>query len=213
MKKNVTRRNDFSRYIIILCLSLIGAAVGAQSLNMKPLSADMLARRAKSLAAAAAQVTDAPVPCVADETKIAGLYAPGPVAVFLIGDKKLSEDIIKRAGKEPVSVGVLFFISLAPLSNGHPVAADTLRIVTVKGQEGDDRKLSLMHLAVVNEGGQPKLQFYAKGKQPLLETPLVAANGAGVVDIHAKPAEKGASLTLTFAGKYQATLPVAPQTW
>lgn len=212
MKKNVTCRNDLRRYIIILSLSFMGTA-WAQSLNMKPLPADVLARRARTLAEAAAKVTDAPVLCAADESKIAGIYAPGPVAVFLIGDKKLSEDAIKKAGKEPVPVGLLFFISLAPTSSGQPFTADQLRIVTVKGQEGDERKLSLMHLAVVSEGGQPKLQFYAKGKQPLLEAPLVTTNGSNIVDLNAKPTEKGASLTLTFAGKYQATLPVAPQTW
>lgn len=197
--------------LTFLCLSLLGAVAWAQSLNLKPIPADILARRAKPLAEAATKVTDAPVGCVADETKITGLYAPGPVAVFLMGDKKLSEDVIKKAGKEPVPVALLFFISLAPTANGQPLAADKLRTVTVKGQEGEERKLSLLHLAVVNEGGQHRLQFYAKGKQPLLDAPLTTARGSEVVDIHSKPAEKGAVLTLTLAGKYQATLPVVPQ--
>lgn len=198
--------------VVVLILVASAVMAWAQSLNMKPIPADILDQRAKPLAECAAKVTDATVKYVADETKITGLYAPGPVAVFLMGDKRLSEDVIRKAGKEPVPVGVLFFINLSPAINGQPLAADKLRIVTVKGQQGDDRKLSLVHLAVVNDGGQHKLQLYAKGKQPVLDVPLIAASRDAAVDLESKPAEKGAILTLTLAGKFQATLPVTPQT-
>ncbi len=198
--------------VVVLILSASAVMAWAQSLNMKPIPADVLNRRAKPLAEAAAKVTDAPVKCVVDEAKITGLYAPGPVAVFLMGDKKLSEDTIRKAGKEPVPVGVLFFINLSPTSNGQPLAADKLHTVTAKGQEGEERKLWLLHLAVVSEGGQHKLQFYAKGKPPVLDMPLNATSGKAAVDLESKPAEKGAILILTLAGKFQATLPVTPQT-
>jgi hypothetical protein len=199
--------------VVVLVLSACPIMAWAQALNLMPISAQIIETRAKPLAEAAAKVTDATVKCVADERKITGLYAPGPVAVFLMGDKKLSEDAIRKAGKEPVPVGVLFFINLSLTSNGQPLAADKLRTVTVKGQQGDDRRLSLIHLAVVNEGGQHKLQLYAKGKQPVLDVLLNAASRDAAVDLESKPAEKGAILTLTLAGKFQATLPVIPQTW
>jgi hypothetical protein len=68
-----------------------------------------------------------------------------------------------------------------------------------------------MHLAVVSEGADHKLLIYAKGKQPLFTLPLTAVSGTASVALDSKPSEKGALLILTFAGKFQATLPIVPQ--
>ncbi len=198
--------------LTFMTVGALAAAACAQALNLMPIPAPTLERRAKQLVEAAAQVTDAAVKCVPDETKIAGLHAPGSVGVILIGDQRLSEDAIKKAGKEPTPVGLLFLIDLGLVSNNQPIPADKLRPLTVKDQQGNERKLSLAHLAIVSDGSQQKLQLYGKGKQPLLETPLLAAQGNAPVSLDAKPAEKGARLTLTLAGKFQATLQVAPQT-
>src|SRR5438874_723664 len=117
--------------ISALSVLLLTAAASAQ----ERIPDEQVQRIAKLLVEKVATVGDAQVKADVDADKPFGLKHED-VGAMVIPDKKLTEDVLAKAGKEVVPVGHLWFRKVAPVVGGQPAPKDKLRVldVTVKDE-------------------------------------------------------------------------------
>jgi hypothetical protein len=175
--------------------------------------ADETQKIAAFLVENAAKIKDAQLQTDVDPTKAFALRKDEH-AGLVIPDKKLSAELIARAGKTVMPVGQLWFKKVTPIVNGSPAADNMLRIVSVT-RDGQNHDLPMFFLGVRKTGDAPELVLYAKEKEPLLALPLtkVVAPQDLPIEFEARKGddEKRPVVVFTFAGKYQAKLTVGPQ--
>jgi len=133
---------------------------------------------------------------------------------MVLPDKKLSADVLAKAGKELVPLGQLWLVRMTLVAADQPTPADKLRLVKVT-VNNEDHQMPLLLLGVrKNAKDELELVVYAKDKEPLLTVPLEKKEIQQELPLELE-AKKGdnnrAQILLNILGKYQATLIVAPQ--
>src|SRR5262249_5678593 len=94
----------------------------------------------------AGKIKDLQIKTEVDVDKPSGVRAGGHAAL-IIPDKKLSEEAVKKAGKEGAPVGQLWLLKLAPVVKDKVAATDKLRLVTIT-HDGQDHQVGLFLLGV-----------------------------------------------------------------
>jgi len=194
---------------VVVALAL--APLGLAQDRIPPQEAEQIAQL---LAENAAKVDKPQLKTDVDAGKPFGLRKGGHGAMVL-PDKKLTADLLAKAGKEVTPLGQLWFRQISPLQDGKVVAADKLRIITVNAN-GEDHHLPLFFLGVRKKADEAlELVVYAKDQEPLLVVPLTKSEGTQELPLELEAqkgeAEKTAVFTLKVLGKYQAKLSVGAQ--
>src|SRR4029453_2777208 len=78
-------------------------------------------------------------------------------------------------GGELMPVGQLWMVNCVPEIDGVPAASESLRTIVVNTDEKEVKVQLYLLSARKNEGGRVDLVIFAKGRQPLLRVPTVAA--------------------------------------
>ncbi len=139
-----------------------------------------------------------------------------PVAVrdedyggLVMPETKLKPETFSKAGKDPVAVGQLWMVKLTPVQEDQPVPTSRLRMVHVRGDNGE-ADVVCCALAVRNTGDGLELLVYGKAKEPVAHVPVksVSSTGEDPVDVSAERTDQGANVTLRFLGKYEAKFKV-----
>ena len=202
--------------LLALAASLtLAAAVFADEIQATPL--DEAQKAAHKIAASLPALADAPVVIDADLDK-PHLIKGSRGGAMIIPDKKLTAETLAAAGETPVPVGQLWMLKATVAENGRAVAADKTRRIVV---EDGDKEIPLQFFllgAAKNAQGTLDLIVFSKDKAPLLHVPLEKSTGASQqlpAELSGKKNdEDSATLTLRFAGQYQARLilmkPAAP---
>lgn len=185
----------------------LAAAAFADEIAATPL--DEAQKAAHKVAASAPSLADAPIAIDADLDK-PHLIKGGHGGAMIIPDKKLTAETLAAAGETPVPVGQLWLLGATVAENGRPLAADkTRRVVVEDGDKEIPLQLFLLG-AAKNAQGTLELIVFAKDKAPLLRLPLEKSAGASQqlpAELSGrKNDEDSATLTLSFAGQFQARL-------
>ena len=185
----------------------LAAAVFAEEIEATPL--EEAQKAAHKVAANLPSLADAPVAIDADSDK-PHLIKSGGAGVMIIPDKKLTAATLAAAAETPVPVGQLWMLRATIAENGRALAADKTRRIVV---EDGDKELPLQLFllgAAKNAQGTLDLVVFAKDKTPLLRVPLEKSTGAAQqlpAELSGKNNdEDSATLTIRFAGQYQARL-------
>lgn len=168
-------------------------------------------RIAKHLAEKAATVGDAQVKTDVDTDKPFGLKHE-EVGVMVLPDRKLSEDILAKAGKDVVPVGQLWFRGIAPVVDNQPASRDKLRFLDITVKD-ETLSLPVFLLGARKQKDALELVVYGKDKEPLVVVPLQKVeSGQGLpIELEGKKSgEDRGELTLNVLGKYQAKVTLAP---
>ncbi len=157
------------------------------------------------------QLLDTPIPTDPD-IKRSVAVAREEHGGLVMPETRLSADTLAKAGKEPVAIGQLWLHKIVPLRDGQPVKHEELRMLTV-GPADNPRTTARCVLAVQkNAGGKLELLVIGKEKKPLLTLPIkenaAAVPGDLPIDISAIVKDETATVTLTIAGKYEASFEV-----
>lgn len=186
---------------------MLTAAALADEIEAAPL--EEAQKAAHKVAANLPSLADAPIVIDADFDK-PHLIKSGGAGVMIIPDKKLTAETLAAARETPVPVGQLWMLKATIAEHGHAFAADKTRRIVV---EDGDKELPLQLFllgAAKNAQGTLDLIVFSKDKTPLLRV-LLAKDPDASPQLPAelsgrKNDEDSATLTLRFAGPYQARL-------
>lgn len=199
-----------SRYIFALVgIALSTFAVGAQE-NRLPLEAAQA--YAKVCAQAARQLGAGPLKMDVDPDKPCAARGEGGGAM-VVPDRKLTEETLKKAGKEIVPVGQLWLRKWTLVKNGKPLGKDAVNTVLVNVDD-KDRPMPLLRLGVrKNAKGKLELLVLANDTEPVLSVPLTEYGYTATVpaEIDWMRGDKHDTLTVNLVGKYQAIVPITRQ--
>jgi len=192
-----------------LFLALVIGSISAQ----ERIPQEQATKYAALFVEAAAKLTDLQVKTDVDSEKPFGVKG-GDLGAMVIPDKKLSEDVICKAGKDMIPVGQLWLRKLSTVVDGKATGNDKLRIVTITVNT-EDHPLPLFLLGVRKKGDDTlELAVYAKDKEPHLLLPLQKIDTKQELPIELE-AMKGDNetgvITLNILGKYRAKLTVGKQ--
>jgi hypothetical protein len=136
------------------------------------------------------------------------------VGALIIPDKRLSEAVLQKLGKETAPLAQLWVRNLTIVVNDQLVPNDQLRIVTVSAN-GKDHPLPLFLLGVRKKTADDlELVVYGPNKEPLVLSPLKKIDGSQDLPIELEGTKRDdgrGTLTLRILGKYQVELTLAKQ--
>ena len=185
----------------------LATVVLADDIAATPL--DEAQKAARKITASLPALADAPVAIDADLDR-PHLIKGGGGGALIIPDKKLTAETLAAAGETAVPVGQLWMLAATVAENGRALAADKTRRVVV---EDGDKEIPLQFFllgAAKNAQGTLDLIVFSKDKTPLLRVPLAKDPGLSPqlpAELSGrKNDEDSATLTLRFAGPYQARL-------
>jgi hypothetical protein len=191
--------------VTVLCLAGAGWA-------QERVPQEQAVKFAKHFADEASKVSSPQLKTEVDPEKAFALHH-GDLAVMFIPEKDLPADAFAKAGKEPTPVGQLWMRNLAPAADGKPVPEDKLRVLTIS-VNNEEHHLPLS-LVGVRKGADNQLELvlYGKDKEPYMRAAVrkleTKQKGDEPVVLEAqKDAGDSATLTLTMADEYQASIQV-----
>ncbi len=164
---------------------------------------------------------------IAKELIEASSKVKGPVAVDADADKpfakrkdehgamvvparKLTAEMIEKAGAEIVPIGLLYFHQLAPLVDEKPVPAKQMKSVSFTHGE-KEVTLSLCYLGVQKVKGTTSLVILGNDKKPLVSAPLTKIDEKQELPIEflvSIEPDETASISVTLLGKHKAKVKV-----
>lgn len=137
----------------------------------------------------------------------------GEVGLLVLPDKKLTAEMISKAGEQIVPVGQLYLKQIAPAKGGKATPNGLLRIVTIS-EKDQEHKLPLCLLGARKRDGKLELVIFGKGKEPINLVTLRESQSSSSAPIEVsgkKQDDESASITLSILGKYKATFVVMKQ--
>jgi hypothetical protein len=197
----------------LLFLPVLAFAIRA--IAQEPVPTEEAQRIAQKLREAVGQPSDAPF-FVDTDTDHPKAIKSGEVGLMAVPDRKLSAQQIEAASKDvkdAIPVAQLWTLVATVAVDGKALAGDKLRTVTV-GDGDDSKRVQLYFLgAVKDDAGALQLAIFAKDKaQPALRVPLrkidPRSSTAPIEVAGRKVDESTGVLTLTFAGAYEAEIPL-----
>ena len=194
------------RLIIAGCL-LAGLSLQAQ----ERLSREESLKYAFFAAANLKDMLSTPIPTDPD-LKRPVAYRDGDYGALMLPECKLSESLAKL-GAEPVPVGQIWLVKLAPVNGSDVVADDKLKKVHVTARD-EEADVVVCALAVAKEDGQAKLLVFGKSQEPVVKVPLKSASGQpdNPLDFSAERTDDGGVLTVKIGGQYEGTFKVTDPT-
>ncbi len=159
------------------------------------------------------QLLDTPIPTDPDIKRVVAV-ARDEHAGLVLPETRLTAETISKAGTEPTAVAQIWLHKVIPMRDGQPVAIDELKMVRV-GPVDNPRTVARCVVAVCRSAdGKPQLLILSKDKKPLLTLPVrenpTAGPGDDPIDIAAAAENETGVVTLTIAGRYEASFHVAP---
>jgi len=128
----------------------------------------------------------------------------GDYGALVLPAKKLSAEVIDKAGKDVVPIAQFWMKQLTPIASGKALANDKLQLVKVKT---DDQELQVTMYWIGVRKGDKGLEavIYAKDKEPILVAPLEKADSkqTNPIEFEAKKGDYIATLIFTCSGKYR----------
>ncbi len=154
------------------------------------------------------QLTGTPIPTDPD-LKYPVVVREGEYGGMILPECKLSETLAK-AGKEIVPVGQFWLHKLAPLVEGRVVSESKLRSLYVTTPEGSTTVVVVTLGVRKTDSGSLELVGLGKTKEPILTASMKAVTATQELPIQftGERESDGATITLTFLGKYQASFKV-----
>ena len=149
-----------------------------------------------------------PIPTHPDFTKPVAVRAEGHGGL-VVPEQGLTTETISRAKKEVAPLGQLWLVKLTPMDAESAVPVGKLHMVHVL--HGDNEvDAACCALGVQKTGSGPELLVYGKGKAPILRVPFkeIATAQEDPIDITGERNDDSGTITLSFAGKYQASFKV-----
>jgi hypothetical protein len=194
---------------LLAALSLFALAGVASAQDRIP--ADEAQRIARLLIETSDKANDLPLKVEADADKPVGIRH-GDIGTMIIPDKRLTAEMIDKAGPEVTPVAYHWFRKIAPARDGKVTANAKLRILTVNAN-GEDLMLPLCTLGVRKGSAGPELVVLGKDKEPLVTVPLkkVETQQELPIEIEGRKEDDTGVLTINLFGKYRAELKVMEQ--
>lgn len=178
---------------------------------VKPMGGEreILLMFAKLAVAEAAKLPSGTLKTEPDTSKPAAVRFGGNAAM-VIPDKKLSEDLVGKVGKDVTIIGQFWMKGVAPTIDGKAIAAEKLQEVAVPfGQNNYPFQFCL--LGIRQKGEDLEMVVFAKD-QELLAIPLTKEKTTQTWPIemaHKQGKDQTGELIIRLYGKYQATVVVA----
>ncbi|MCS6975926.1 MAG: hypothetical protein NZM31_02795 [Gemmatales bacterium] len=197
------------RYCVAVLVGLAGC-VSAAFADPQPIPED-IARAIARLLCEKADKAEAPIKIAGDPEKAMGLHEPEVAAAMVVPRTELKADNLPGVEKQDGEpAGYLFLYKIAPVVSGKVMAVDKLPTVLLKTDDGVERTVIVLRLALRKEGEQDwKLLVFGSDKKPLVTSKFRAeANNStlplslGTKDIEG---DQG-TLIVTVFGKYAADL-------
>ena len=188
--------------LVILLLQGGGAAAQEQLPRAEAL------KYASAVAADLGAMLKTPVPTDPDIKRPVAIRE-GDYGAMVLPEAKLEDAMLQKPGPEGVPVAQLWLLKLAPMKDGEPVPARSLRFVDVASDEGSAR-VPCCVLSVRRAGEGLELVVLGKDKTPLLTAPLKAITRTqdNPIEMTAERKEEGGLLTLRLLGKYETSFMV-----
>lgn len=194
-----------------LLLALLALALPVTLLAQDTIPPERAQRGARMANEALGKVADAAVAVDPDADHAQGIGGSGAGAL-VVPDRGFSADKVSSVGEQPVALGQLWLLGMAPTQNSAAPAHDSVRTVSI---QTDDQTLrpQVYFLALGKAAdGKPELLVYGKGKEPLLRAALKPAT----VNFQNNPLEltgardgqDSGHLTLFITGQQSAEIPV-----
>lgn len=156
------------------------------------------------------QMLGTPIPTDPDVKRPAAIR-DGDYGGLALPESKLSADTFAKVAKDKIApLGQLWLVKLSPIANGETVPVSKLRMLKVSG-EGREAEVACCALGVTkDDSGKLELLVYGSGKEPVARVALKSASVSGShsepIELSAEKQDDRGEVTLTFVGKYQATL-------
>ncbi len=134
----------------------------------------------------------------------------GEYGLMLLPAAKLTADLLKTVGPDPVPIGQLWLRKLAPLVNEQVVPETKLNLVYVTGSAGS-ATVPCCNLAVRKASdARLELLVFGKGKEPLLKAPLSlrSSPSSAPLDMEVERESDRGRVTVRLAGSYAADFAV-----
>jgi hypothetical protein len=168
-------------------------------------------RGAKMANEALGKVTDAAVTIDADTDHAQGIGGSG-VGALVVPDRGFSGDKISSLGEQPVALGQLWLMGIAPARDSAAPAQENVRTVSI--QTDNNTLHPQVYFLALGKGadGKAELLVYGKGKEPLVHAALkpatVSFQNNPLEVTGAKDGEDSGHLTLFIVGQQSAEIPV-----
>lgn len=195
---------------VALALCIVGSASFALAQNLTELDAQRSQRVAGMLMEKAAEIKSPQVKIETDTAKAVGVRY-GRDGVLVVPRKGLDEQKEYPEVRTEQGAGLAYlFLSSAfsPVIDGTRVKPERLRTVNVVDNQGTERAVACLLLAVRQIGEDDwRLYVYGADKKPLIDAPFTeaAAEKPGPIAVHVEQvAGFEGTLTITAFGKYQA---------
>ena len=153
------------------------------------------------------EMLSTPIPTDPDVKRPVG-YRDGDYGALMLPEAKLSASLA-NLGSDPVPVGQVWMVKLAPMSQGEAVPESKLKKVHVVAGDNEADAVVCV-LAVAKEDDKASLLVFGKGKEPVLKVPLktISEEQENPLDFTAERQDDGGVLTVKIAGKYEAAFKV-----
>jgi hypothetical protein len=175
----------------------------------EPIPQELAVGIAKRLTEHADKLPDPVFKIDADCEKATGLHDPGVAGLIVVPCKDIQPKTLKGAEEtNGAPAGYLFLYKIVPQVDGKAVAADKLSMITFKDDNGNEREVTALRLAIKKENEDSyKLLVFSKDKKPLLASPFrMEANHSELpfsVSVKDVKEDEG-TLVVTFFGKFAA---------
>jgi hypothetical protein len=168
-------------------------------------------RGAKMANEALGKVPDAVVAIDADTDHAQGIGGSG-VGALVVPDRGFSGDKVASVGEQPVALGQLWMLAIAPAHGSGAPARENVRTVSI--QTDNDILRPQVYLLALGKGadGKAEVLVYGKGKEPIVRAALKPATvnfqNNPLEVMGTKDSDDSGHLTLFIAGQHSAEIPV-----
>ena len=154
------------------------------------------------------EMRSTPIPTRPDFTKPVAVRYEG-CGGMVLPEIKLSAETFTKAGSEVTPVGQLWMANLSPVNGDKIVPLTSLYMVRITHND-KDVDAACCALGVRKANGGLELLIYGKSATPVLSMPLkaISATQLDPIDMSAERTGDNGTITLSFAGKYQASFNV-----
>jgi hypothetical protein len=192
-------------------LALLALALPVTLLADDSIPPERARRGAQMANQALGQVADAVVSIDADTEHAQGIGGSG-VGALVVPDRAFSADKVASLGEQPVALGQLWMLAIAPAQSSKAPAREQVRTVSI--QTDNETLRPQVYFLALGKGadGKAELLVYGKGKEPVVRAALKPAT----VNFQNNPLEvtgtkdgdDSGHLTLFIAGQHSAEIPV-----
>jgi hypothetical protein len=186
------------------------AAVTATAVaDPEPIPQDLAVAIAKMLTEKADAQADAPIKLESDPEKATGLHKPEEAGLMVVPRKDLKVETVKGVEEaNGMPTGYLFLYRITPVVDGKAMPANKLPTVTFKSDDGTEREIVTLRLALKKENEETwKLLVFGKEKKPLVASTFRAEGNSSELPLSVSVkdvGEKEGTLVVTVFGKYAA---------